>query len=88
MLQIENHIYKMHIFIERKINVDLKKYLNIFPAVAILGPRQCGKSSLVKNLFLYFDNVIYLDLQNQSDLSKLSDANLFFESNDHKILEV
>ena len=86
MVQIENIIYKMQFFIERHINSDLRKYLQIFPAVAILGPRQCGKSSLIKNLHLYFGNIIYLDLQNQSDLNKLADPILFFESNAHNII--
>ncbi len=76
----------MQFFIERHLNIDLRKYLKIFPAVAILGPRQCGKSSLIKNLHLYFPNLIYLDLQNQSDLIKLSDPNFFFEANAHNII--
>jgi len=28
----------------------IKKYLENFPAVAILGPRQCGKSTLASHL--------------------------------------
>lgn len=76
----------MHSFIERDLLNHLKKYLDIFPAVAILGPRQCGKSTLIKSLDKNFDNIIYLDLQRESDLNQLLDPELFFNSNNHKII--
>ena len=76
----------MHNFIERDLVNHLKKYLNIFPAVAILGPRQCGKSTLIKSLDKNFDNIIYLDLQRESDLNQLLDPEFFFESNSDKII--
>ena len=76
----------MHDFIKRDILNQLKKYLNIFPAIAILGPRQCGKSTLVKSLSENFKEILYLDLQRESDLNKLSEPELFFESNNDKII--
>ena len=85
-MQIENHIYNMHNFIERDLVNHLKKYLDIFPAVAILGPRQCGKSTLIKSLDKNFDNIIYLDLQRESDLNQLLDPELFFKINSDKII--
>ncbi len=76
----------MHDFIQRQLLENLKKYLSIFPAIAILGPRQCGKSTLVKNLTRDLDSVIYLDMQKESDLNKLVEPELFFESNADKII--
>lgn len=76
----------MHDFIERDIINQLKKYLTIFPAIAILGPRQCGKSTLIKRLNQNFKEILYLDLQKASDLNKLSEPELFFESNADKII--
>ena len=76
----------MHNFIERDLVNHLKKYLDIFPAVAILGPRQCGKSTLIKSLDKNFDNIIYLDLQRESDLNQLLDPELFFKINSDKII--
>lgn len=35
-------------YIHRKLEDEIQKYLQIFPIVAILGPRQCGKSTIVK----------------------------------------
>jgi hypothetical protein len=75
----------MQEFIQRNLINTLKQYMEIFPAVAILGPRQSGKSTLVKHLNQHFD-VLYLDLQKESDLNKLSEPELFFETNTDKII--
>ena len=68
----------------------LKKYLleslQEFPAVAILGPRQCGKSTLAKMVIKGLESVIYLDLEKPSDRLKISDPELFFESNRDKLI--
>lgn len=85
-MQIENYIYNMNNFIQRDLLNYIKKYFEIFPAVAILGPRQCGKSTLVKSLEQHFDGIIYLDMQKQSDLNKLVEPELFFETNADKII--
>ena len=76
----------MHEFVERDLIKHLKKYLTIFPAVAILGPRQCGKSTLVKSLSQHFDSILYLDMQKESDLNKLKEPELFFETNASKLI--
>lgn len=83
--QIENHIYNMHKLIDRLLEKTLLQYLTIFPSVAILGPRQCGKSTMVKYL-INNQAAIYIDLQNQADLNKLTDPLLFFEANKDKII--
>ena len=76
----------MHKFVQRDLIKHLKQYLSIFPAVAVLGPRQCGKSTLVKSLSTYFDQVLYLDMQRESDLNKLDEPELFFETNADKLI--
>ena len=76
----------MHDFIPRDLLNHLRKYLTIFPAVAILGPRQCGKSTLIKSLSQHFDGILYLDMQKESDLNKLLEPELFFETNSDKII--
>jgi predicted AAA+ superfamily ATPase len=62
---------------QRYIQSLIEEYMEIFPAVGILGPRQVGKTTLVKNLS-WGKNKIYLDLEKASDRAKLSDAELFF----------
>lgn len=76
----------MHDFIKRKVEDTVRQYLKIFPVVAVLGPRQCGKSTLVKTLAANWGDSVYLDLQNDTDLSKLDQPAYFFQSNDDKII--
>ena len=76
----------MHDFIQRKIEDTIHQYLKIFPVVAVLGPRQCGKSTLVKKLSQNWGTSLFLDLQYDTDLSKLDQPSFFFESNTDKII--
>jgi len=73
-------------YIHREITVSLTKYLKNFPAVAILGPRQCGKSTLVKHLTKDLKDAIYLDLEKMDDRARLSEPELFFKLNRHKLI--
>jgi predicted AAA+ superfamily ATPase len=68
---------------DREIATLLQEYLSIFPAVGLLGPRQVGKTTLVKNLKLDRES-IYLDLEKASDRAKLIDAELFLKSHEDK----
>lgn len=65
-------------YIKRKLHEEIKESLLNFPAVAILGPRQAGKSTLAKKIVAELDDCIYLDLEKPSDLSKLTESELFF----------
>ena len=80
-VQNRNHIYDMQNLIGRNIETFVTENLSVFPAVAILGPRQCGKSTLVKMLYQNSDAYLYLDLQNLDDLNKLREPMLFFQAN-------
>ncbi len=56
-----------------------------FPAVAILGPRQVGKTTLAKSLERNLPHEsLYLDLENPLDVSALSAPMEFFRSHKHK----
>jgi predicted AAA+ superfamily ATPase len=76
----------MHDLITRQTEKTVLQYLSIFPSVAILGPRQCGKSTLVKMLAGRFSRFIYLDLQDYQDLNRISDPILFFENNKEAVI--
>lgn len=71
----------MQNLIDRKIETFVKENLSVFPAVVILGPRQCGKSTLAKMLYQNSNAYLYLDLQNLDDLNKLREPMLFFQAN-------
>ena len=76
----------MHDLIERNIESSFLQYLDIFPAIAILGPRQSGKSTFVKMMSYRFKKFLYLDLQNQDDLNKLNVPSLFFDTNKNAVI--
>jgi len=76
----------MHSLISRQLQSIVLQHLGVFPAVAVLGPRQCGKSTLVKMLSASIKPLVYLDLQDYEDLNKLSEPNLFFEANSEAVI--
>lgn len=61
----------------RNLAAQLKNKLKKSPAIAILGPRQVGKTTLAKSLS---SDYIYLDMENPRDVAKLQDAYTFLES--------
>ena len=68
--------------IERAISKKITEYLEFFPAIGIVGPRQVGKTTLVKSVMENLPHpTIYLDLEYPEDLNKLSDPVLFLEQN-------
>jgi len=61
--------------IYRAITDQILKDLSFFPVIAIVGPRQVGKTTLARNLQIPSGKkVIYLDLEWEEDRSKLEDA--------------
>ena len=75
----------MHGYISRSMNEKLISKINNSPAVAILGARQCGKTTLAKNILSNFKSV-YLDLQKKSDLNKLKEPEIFFEKHRDELI--
>ncbi len=72
-------------YYHRSIEKDILESLEDFAVTAILGPRQCGKSTLAKYIISNIPNTIYLDLERPSDLNKLSDPEWFLTSNKGKL---
>ena len=71
----------MNNYINRRIQGDIRERLDENPVVALIGPRQCGKSTLAKMLKTGFPDSTYLDLENPRDLEKLGDPVFFLERN-------
>ena len=71
--------------IQRHGLLALKAQLNLFPAVALLGPRQVGKTTLALQLAAQGPS-LYLDLESPGDLAKLSDPGLYLSSQPGKLL--
>lgn len=57
-----------------------------FPAVAIIGPRQVGKTTLAKMIRENFGHSIYLDLELQRDFEKLDDAETFLKQFENRMI--
>jgi uncharacterized protein len=76
----------MQSYIERIISKRVKRKLRSTPAVAILGPRQSGKSTLAKALISVMKDAIYLDLERPSDMNKLRDPEAFLSLHKDKMI--
>jgi len=72
--------------IDRLLTNEISETLRNFPVAAITGPRQCGKSTLVRHLLKSEREMVYLDLERESDLRKLDEAEWFFHSQKGKII--
>lgn len=63
----------------------LRARLDQFPAVALLGPRQVGKTTLAERISEGRPSV-YLDLESAADREKLSDAALYLSGHEDKLV--
>ena len=74
-------------FIHRINEADILSAIQHFPVTAVIGPRQCGKSTLVKYLMEnHYSEALYLDLERPSDLEKLNDAEWFLSNQKDKLI--
>jgi predicted AAA+ superfamily ATPase len=73
--------------LQRTLHAHITKLLKQFPAVAILGPRQVGKTTLAKQLAAASKKeTLYIDLEKQKDRVLLTDMDTFFEENKNKCI--
>ncbi len=70
----------------RYLEENIHKHLSTFPAVALLGARQVGKSTLAKKILESYPGSLYLDLEDPRDLAKLQDPLAFLEANHDKLI--
>ncbi len=69
---------------KRFIGEKIQSLMAMFSAVAVLGPRQCGKSTLVRNLYPDWD---YYDLERPDDYQLISNDPLaFFSRHPDKVI--
>ena len=77
-------IYGM-IISRREITSSVRKALSQSPAVALLGPRQVGKTTLARALANEVKGTLYLDLERITDLRKLEDPGAFLHAQAGKL---
>ena len=72
--------------INRILQKPLSLALDNFPVVALLGPRQVGKTTLAHALESPHKTASYLDLELESDLARLDDAEAYLRRYDNQLL--
>jgi uncharacterized protein len=71
--------------IARRLAGPLAAALGSFPAVALLGPRQAGKTTLAQSISAQ-RAAVYLDLESPRDRAKLSVPDQFLEQHEHELV--
>ncbi len=71
--------------IPRRLLPHLHELLSEYPAVALIGPRQVGKTTLAWQIADAIDSV-YLDLESPSDHAKLSEPELYLAGHQHRLV--
>jgi predicted AAA+ superfamily ATPase len=71
----------------RSLASELLELVNDRPAVALVGPRQVGKTTLVQTLVNQFKHEpVYLDLESIEDLNRLQDPELYLSERQDKLI--
>jgi len=60
-------------YINRFLEKELNKYLNKKEIIAVVGARQCGKTTLLKHIFKNLKNTILLDFEDRETLELFND---------------
>src|SRR5689334_14756128 len=76
---------KLRGMLSRLVSWRLKQYSRISPAVTLLGPRQCGKSTLAQMLARN-RKAVYLDLQSTQDRRRLDEPKLYFQEHEPDLI--
>jgi predicted AAA+ superfamily ATPase len=73
--------------IARALQSSIEVSLKNFPVVGLIGPRQCGNTTLARMIEKTMpDRVLFLDLELPADLFKLSDPDLFLSNYPDKLV--
>lgn len=71
--------------LHRRLETKILEALKRSPSVALMGPRQVGKTTLAHTISKHIPSV-YLDLENRLDLEKVKDIEVFHAANHGKLI--
>lgn len=71
--------------LDRRISAEVALQLTESPAVALIGPRQVGKTTLARKIADEHSS-IYLDLESESDRARIGSPQLYFEDHMDKLV--
>ncbi len=67
-------------YIPRTLEKTLLKYLNKKEVIAVMGPRQCGKTTLLNRIFKNLKNAVFIDFEDREKLELfMTDISSFIE---------
>ena len=72
--------------IERNLQHVVQQRLRQYPAVALLGPRQVGKTTLAKTIAAQYPGAMLLDLERESDRAAVERPELFFAAHRDRLV--
>jgi uncharacterized protein len=72
--------------INRLIEADIRARLSLYPAVALLGPRQVGKTTLAATIAAAQPDALLLDLEREGDRAVLTNPELFFAAQRERLV--
>jgi len=72
-------------FIEREVASEIERALEYQAAVALIGPRQVGKTTVAMQIGSRRDS-LYLDLEDERDRAQLREPHLLLEANRHRLV--
>ncbi len=73
-------------YLPREAEPEVVRSLDRDPVVALVGPRQCGKSTLARHVLRRTPGAIILDLELPSDLRKLDEPELFLREHADRLV--
>lgn len=72
---------------DRHLVAEIEELAEDFPVIGIIGPRQVGKTTLVKSIeYIHGRETIYLDLEHPDDLARISQPTLYFQTHIDKCI--
>ncbi len=76
----------MQSYVNRNATSELQQSLGHNPVTALIGPRQCGKSTLARHVLQNRKDALFLDLELPSDMRKLGDPELFLHEHADRLI--
>ncbi|MBI5390222.1 ATP-binding protein [Candidatus Woesearchaeota archaeon] len=79
-------------YLTRTLEATLHRYLTTREIIAVVGPRQCGKTTLLRHLFEGLKKAVFLDFEDRQLLQLFSEdikafAKLYVEPNDYVFID-
>lgn len=72
--------------LNRTARLTVEDHLAVFPAVALIGPRQVGKTTLARMLLDAHDDALYLDLERPSHRDRLAHPETYLAQHSGKLV--